>query len=66
MESGFLLDRTQAQLYPAIWTDGLLKRNWFGGFNESDNSLYRVESWRCTDCGYLESYAMTQTGLYEK
>ena len=66
METGLLLDRTQAQLYPAVWADGPVKRNWLGGFKESDNSLYRVETWRCKDCGYLESYARTRTGLYEK
>lgn len=66
METGLLLDRTQAQIYPAVWTDGPVKRNWLGGLKASDSRLYRVETWRCTDCGYLESYAKARTGLYEE
>jgi hypothetical protein len=65
MEAGLLLDRTQALLYPAIWADGSLKKKWLGGLKVADNRLYRVETWRCKDCGYLESYAKNRTGLYE-
>jgi hypothetical protein len=66
MESGLLLDRTQAQLYAAVWADGPVKRNWFGGVKESASRIYRVETWRCKDCGHLQSYAKMRTGLYER
>jgi hypothetical protein len=66
METGFVLDRTHVHIFPATWADGLVELNWLGGFKPGNRKFYRVETWRCKDCGYLESYARNQSGLYSK
>ena len=66
MESGVLVDRSQAWIYPAIWADGPVERGVFGGLKPEGRRLYRVITWRCTHCGYLESFAQQAAELYEK
>ena len=66
MEAGFLLDRSQAAIYRAVWATGPIQRSWwFGGIKVQDERMYRVETWRCKDCGNLESCAKRRVGLYE-
>jgi hypothetical protein len=66
MEAGFLLDRSQAGIYRAVWATGPIQRSWwFGGIKVQDKPMYRVETWRCKACGNLESWAKRQVGLYE-
>lgn len=66
MESGVLLDRSQAWIFPAIWADGPVERTAWGNLKPKDRRLYRVAAWRCTGCGYLELFAQRQAELYER
>jgi hypothetical protein len=65
MEAGFVLDLAHSGVYPAIWAGGPLEKNWLGGVKIRNKRFYRVETWRCKDCGNLESCARSQAGLFD-
>ena len=57
MEEGFLLDSTYGAVLQARWVEGPAVRRWWGSVQRRGRREYKVMAWRCTDCGYLESYA---------
>jgi predicted nucleic-acid-binding Zn-ribbon protein len=57
MESGFLLARGTNFYRPAEWFEGEPEVNWAGGLKLRDKRRFRIESWRCRRCGFLEQYA---------
>ena len=58
MEEGFLLDHGHANTtHPAKWVAGPPERSWFWGTKVGDKRQCQVRTFRCTGCGYLESYA---------
>src|SRR5687768_3844050 len=59
MEPGFLLELDfQGKRRRIRWVDGIPKRSrWFGDVSTSDRRVLGVQTYRCTRCGYLESYA---------
>jgi len=56
MTQGFVLEHTQG--YPAVnhWVSGAPEKRWFGVQTKGRQQL-EIETWRCTRCGFLESYA---------
>jgi predicted RNA-binding Zn-ribbon protein involved in translation (DUF1610 family) len=59
MEVGFLMDASVARGYaePTRWAEGQpIPSIWSGVKNKVRR---RVDTYRCTECGYLESYAVT-------
>lgn len=60
MERGFLLDVTQGGRTPAQWAEGVPKRSFWTGTSLKGRAVYEIESWRCTACGALRSYATEQ------
>lgn len=59
MEIGFLMDASFGKDYaePARWAEGSpVKSIWSGVKNKIRR---RIDTYRCTGCGYLESYAVT-------
>jgi hypothetical protein len=58
MEEGFLVDRGEANMVkPARWVDGAPERSFWTGTKTRGKEQYRVATFRCDRCGYLESYA---------
>jgi hypothetical protein len=57
MESGFLLGRGRNLYRPGEWFEGQAEINMLGGLKLRGKRRFRVDSWRCTRCGFLEQYA---------
>jgi uncharacterized Fe-S cluster-containing MiaB family protein len=59
MEAGFLLDRGQYGVpqTTAEWVEGTPERSIWTGIKTKGREHYRVETYRCEVCGYLDSYA---------
>ncbi len=53
LEEGFMPDRPDDKVFPAIWVEGN------PGYKEIEKKgrKYRIQSYRCMSCGYMESYA---------
>ena len=56
MEEGFVVD--YAGNFPQVseWSAESPKMGWFG-FGVDVKGVRKITSYRCTSCGYLESYA---------
>jgi hypothetical protein len=57
METGFLVDSNQAVFLQARWIAGSPERGWLGGVKVDRTELRPITTYRCPNCGYLESYA---------
>ena len=64
MEEGFILDKGDSGALQSRWVEGEpektslfgVKTTWFG-VNTSGKEILQVTTYRCTGCGFLESYA---------
>ena len=57
MEKGFVLDRTHGANLAAEWYEGEPVRSFWTGLKLSGKAHFKIRSYRCPRCGYLESYA---------
>jgi hypothetical protein len=58
MEPGMIMDRGAYNIsLKQRWTKGGLEFSWKSGLKTSSGPLRSVATWRCTSCGFLESYA---------
>jgi len=60
MESGFVIDKVgndPANAYAPEWAEGVPKRSFWRGLNLAGRERHAVVTYRCSACGYLESYA---------
>lgn len=57
METGFLLDHTHGGTTQSSWIDGHPKRSFWVGLDLKGRRRLRVTTYRCTRCGFLESFA---------
>jgi Domain of unknown function (DUF6487) len=62
MEEGFILDSREYRSLTTViqWIEGAPEYDhsfWNGGFKVSGRRKFQVTTYRCADCGYLESYA---------
>ena len=55
MEEGFLLDHSHMVQVPSEWVEGPPVRSFWSGFKADVRR--KVVTFRCTECGHLESYA---------
>lgn len=61
MEEGFLLDRTHGVNYgQGTWIAGLPQRSFWVGLIIRKRPQISVVTYRCSRCGFLESYASGQ------
>ena len=61
MEEGFVLDRGHGNAKNvAQWIEGAPQRAWYG-LKTKGHETHAIRTWRCTRCGYLESYAPETT-----
>src|SRR4051812_40224900 len=57
MEEGFVRDMAHGAQLPSEWVAGAPQWSMWFGLRTSGKERHRVETYRCTRCGYLESYA---------
>ncbi len=57
MQKGYIPDRAFAGYYPSKWFEGDLVTNCTGRTGKSKSKPLFVETYRCVQCGCLESYA---------
>lgn len=58
MEEGYVLDHTYGTCVQARWIQGKPVRSFWFGLRLSGAEQRLVRSYRCTKCGFLESYAL--------
>ena len=54
MDRGFLIDRAHGHPGIGTWVPGEPQAGWLGELK--DNNMEQVTTFRCSKCGYLESY----------
>lgn len=57
MEEGFVPDFTYGGVYRPEWIKGQPKKSWWLGIDWKNAHRWKIETFRCTGCGYLASYA---------
>ena len=57
MEEGFTLDSVTGGFYPGCWLKGHPEPSFWQGIKTKGHECRAIEIYRCTRCGYLESYA---------
>ena len=57
MDEGYVLDRTYGAELVAKWIAGKPERSFWKGFKTRDRPNLEIQTFRCSKCGYLESYA---------
>ncbi len=57
MEAGWLLDYTNAGPRRTEWVAGTPKPSVWTGISLRNTRRYTMESFRCTQCGFVASYA---------
>lgn len=64
MEEGFVADFTEGQsdwsAHQSLWVKGDIKKNWIGMSKLKAQKKYKISTFRCINCGYLESFALEQ------
>lgn len=59
MEEGFIPDRGDLDLlHTTQWHGGLADKTFWLGRKVADKRKFEVRSYRCSRCGFLESYAL--------
>ena len=58
MTEGFVLDRGDLETrHPSVWVAGPPQKSLWLGTKIEGRDSFRISSYRCGECGYLESYA---------
>ncbi len=57
MEEGFIPDYRREGVAASQWVEGSPKKPFFWGSIVSNKDQIAITTFRCTRCGYLESYA---------
>ena len=57
MELGYVSDRNCGWHDPRKWFPGVLQLGWLEGIQKNKAKPLHVITYRCSACGYLESYA---------
>jgi predicted RNA-binding Zn-ribbon protein involved in translation (DUF1610 family) len=60
MEIGFLLDSSYTNSLPTLWVKGPPERSFWRLTKIRGKAIRRLESYRCLNCGFLESYALSE------
>ena len=57
MHDGILADATQGGYTQPMWVEGAPERSIWTGLKLKGRDRWHVATYRCTDCGFLKSYA---------
>ena len=60
MVEGFVIDRTENARGVSTWLEGAPQRSVWTGIKLGGRKPLDIATWRCTSCGFLESYAAAQ------
>ncbi|MBP1852864.1 hypothetical protein [Rhizobium halophytocola] len=61
MDEGFLLERGDGGLLSSTtWVAGAPEKAFLSGLRLSGKAIYTIKTFRCIECGYLDSYALTR------
>jgi len=58
MENGFVMDFSIGGMGPSHWHPGIRKKSVLTGTKMDKSKIVPTTSYRCTSCGFLESYAV--------
>lgn len=58
MEAGFMLDQTYGAVGQETWADGIPESSVWTGLKLKNRQQLKVTTYRCSKCGFLESYAL--------
>jgi len=61
MDPGFILDKIHGAgiFSSAEWAEGTPEHSWWTGVKMGERERHPITTYRCSGCGYLESYAVT-------
>jgi hypothetical protein len=62
MEQGFIIDVTHGGLMVSQWSPGAPRKSFWTGISVDKKSLVPIGTFRCLQCGLLESYARPEFG----
>jgi hypothetical protein len=57
MEEGFIKDDTRGGVHVSSWVEGAPEKSFWVGTKTRGRKTMPVATFRCSRCGYLESYA---------
>lgn len=57
MEAGFILDKSFGELTVSEWLEGEPELSCWGRLKTKNRDRYAIVTYRCEQCGFLESYA---------
>ena len=57
MEVGVIPDVAHGRIFVSSWQRGVAEKGPLGGLKRMGKTRYEITAYRCTSCGYLESYA---------
>lgn len=57
MQVGFIADRTDVEVTVSQWMAGKPERSFLTGTKVRGKETRDIRTYRCTQCGFLESYA---------
>ena len=57
MEAGFVPDFSYGSVFCSSWVEGDAEKGWLGGVKTKNRTKIAITTYRCTNCGFLESYA---------
>ena len=57
MEQGYLLDESYGRRLPGKWAEGAPEFSMWTGLKLRGRRQLEIATYRCSRCGYLESYA---------
>jgi hypothetical protein len=57
MEEGFIKDETHGAVHASKWVEGSPEKSFWTGTKTRGKKQVQVRTFRCTRCGYLESFA---------
>ena len=57
MEDGFIRDNTHGGNLASEWIEGQVEKSFWVGVKTKGKTHYQIRSYRCSRCGFLESYA---------
>ncbi len=60
MEEGFILDNTYGARLVIRWLKGQPEPSFWQGTVTKGKECRTVTTWRCVQCGFLKSYAVTE------
>jgi hypothetical protein len=56
MEEGYIIDSMASWQVVSTWIEGSPERSRWTGLRVKQRRAHQTQSWRCTGCGFLETY----------